>query len=116
MGALTVFDDDVLAGQTATAVAHPRNCSGMTVAVEMTNAALSGDLGTVKVYLYTPDTAGGEPTAILLEKERGGTTNFETPLVGAAYQYDVRGVERVSIKATNAAGSTRAMRVHVYLQ
>lgn len=108
----TVFNSSVAAGATAEVDVPVATADVVVVAWTMTNAAAVGDLGATEVRMFAPTTT--LPLPSVLNVTEIGPATFTSPVVSKVQRLDVRGMNMVRLRITNAAGAARTTRVHVY--
>lgn len=102
-------NQSVPTGQTVTLVAPVGGSDVLTVEASMTGAA-SGDLG-LQVFPYAADGVTVLGTPLPAVSGIGYAPTFATPNVAAVQQYNVQGIDKVSIQAKNNNAGTQPMNV-----
>ena len=119
--AITLFSGAVAGSGTATVRIATASAEGLLVVWGVTDSAAPSDLGTTTVKPYTPDlnAARADVSRTVLEVLLPATSVAASTRTGTlttkADRYDVRGVEEVELKLTNAAAGSKNLVVHVYL-
>lgn len=117
----TVYNGSVAAAATATARMTTQNAESMLVIWTITDSGATGDIGATTVKPYTPyrDSANVEVTPTVIETLLPASVVAAVTRVGTVAaktdRYDVRGIDQVELKITNAAGGAKDVEVHVYL-
>lgn len=118
--AVTVYNASVAAGASATVKVSGHSAESLLVIWTMTDAAASGDIGTTTVKPYTPSetSARADRTSAVVNTPLPATAiapaGLEGSVAAKADRYDVRGLEAVELKLTNAAAAARTVEIHVY--
>lgn len=108
----TVFNSSVAAGATAEVDVPVATADTVVVAWTQTNATALGDLGATEVRMFAPATVLPLPNVIAGTVVSAAV--FSSPVVSKIERFDVRGLNQIRLRITNAAGSARTTKVHIY--
>ncbi len=119
--AQTVHNASLAAAATATIKVSVKESESLLVVWTITDSGATGDIGATTVKPYTPalTSARADQTPTVIETLLPASVVAAVTRVGSVAaktdRYDVRGLETVELKITNAAGGAKNVAVHVYL-